>query len=79
MRKKYEEELRKALQQKREPSLTLKAGRRGRPLLLGQIDLMVQSYLRVNKHKHFFCYTKFCFQSYKEKVIANNKKMILQW
>ena len=35
MQKKYEEELRKALQLKREPSSTLKAGRRGRPLLLG--------------------------------------------
>ena len=56
MRKKYEEELRKALQQKREPSSTLKAGRRGKPLLLGQIDLMVQSYLRVNKQTFFLLY-----------------------
>ena len=46
MRKKYEEQLRKTLQRKREPSSTLKAGSRGRPLLLRQVDLMVQSYLR---------------------------------
>ena len=56
MRKKYEEELRKALQQKREPSSTLKAGRRGRPLLLRQTDLMVKSYLRVNKQLFFLLY-----------------------
>lgn len=50
MRKKYEEELRNALRQKRQPSTTLEAARRGRPLLLGQIDLMVQNYLRVNNY-----------------------------
>ena len=53
MRKKYEKELRKALQQKHELSSTLKVGSRGRPLLLGQIDLMVQNYLRVNKRTFF--------------------------
>ena len=56
MRKKYEEELRKALQQKGEPSSTLKAGRRGRLLLLGQINLMVQSYLGINKQTFFLLY-----------------------
>ena len=56
MRKKSEEELRKALKQKREPSSTLKARRRERPLLLGQIDLMLQSYLRVNKQTFFLLY-----------------------
>lgn len=53
MRKKYEEEIRNALRQKRQPSNTLKTARRGRPLLLGPIDLMVQNYLRVNA---FFIY-----------------------
>ena len=56
MQKKYEEKLRKALQQKREPSLTLKARHRGRPLLIGQTDLMVQRYLRVNKQTFFLLY-----------------------
>ena len=56
MPKKYEEEFRKALQQKQEPNSTLKARHRGRPLLLGQIDLMVQSYLQVNKQTFFLLY-----------------------
>ena len=54
MRQKYEEELRKALQQKREPRCTLPAGRRGRPLMLGKIDLMVQNYLRVRSVFYMF-------------------------
>jgi len=49
MRKKYEDELKNAAKQKRDPSKILKAGRRGRPLMLGPIDLMVQNYIRVNK------------------------------
>ena len=47
MRKKYEEEIQNALRQKRQPSNILKNARRGRPLLLGPIDSMVQNYLRV--------------------------------
>ena len=54
MRKKYEEEIRNALRQKRQPSNTLKTARRGRPLLLGPIDLMVQNYLRVNAFLYFY-------------------------
>ena len=44
MRQKYEEELRKALQQKREPRSTVPAECRERPLMLGQSHLMVQNY-----------------------------------
>ena len=44
IRSKYEEELKVALKQKREPKSTLPVGLRGRPLILGKIDLMVQSY-----------------------------------
>ena len=47
---KYEEELRQALTEKREPKSSLSPGQRGRPLMLGKIDLMVQDYLRVCLH-----------------------------
>ena len=77
MEKKYEEWLRKALQQKCEPSSTLKAARCRRPLLLGPTDLKVQSYLLVNKQT-FFAILNFIFNRIKKKVIAN-KKLILQW
>ena len=44
-----EDELKNAAKQKRDPSKILKADRRGRPLMLGPIDLMVQNYIRVNE------------------------------
>ena len=47
MRQKYEEELRQSLKEKREPKTKLPTARRGRPLMLGKIDLMVQNYIRV--------------------------------
>ena len=46
-RSKYEEELKVALKQKREPKSTLPVGQRGSPAMLGKIGLMVQNYLRV--------------------------------
>ena len=47
IRLKYEEELRRALKEKRDPKSSLSTQQRGRPLMLGKIDLMVQEYLRV--------------------------------
>ena len=47
MRQKYEEELRQSLKEKREPKTKLPTARRGRPLMLGKIDLMVQNYIRI--------------------------------
>ena len=47
IRSKYEEELKVALKQKRKAKSTLPVGQRGRPLMSGRIDLMVQNYLRV--------------------------------
>ena len=44
---KYAEELELAIKQKREPKSTLPVGQRGKPLMLGKIDLIVQNYLRV--------------------------------
>ena len=43
MRQKYDEESRQSLKEKRK----LPTARRGRPLMLGKIDLMVQNYIRV--------------------------------
>ena len=43
MRQKYEEELCQSLKEKREPKTKLPTARRGRPLMLGKIDLMVQN------------------------------------
>ena len=47
MRQKYEEESRHSLKGKRERKTKLPTARRGRPLMLGKIDLMVQNYIRV--------------------------------
>ena len=47
IRSKHEEELKVALKQKREPKSTLPVGQRGRPVMLGKIDLMLQNHLRV--------------------------------
>ena len=47
MWQKYEEKLRQSLKEKREPKTKLPTARCGRPLMLGKIDLMVQSYIRV--------------------------------
>ena len=47
IRSKYAEELELAIKQKREPKSTLPVGQRGKPLMLGKIDLIVQNYLRV--------------------------------
>ena len=47
IRSKHEQELKVALKQKREPKSTLPVGQRGRPVMLGKIDLMVQNYLGV--------------------------------
>lgn len=49
MRDKYEKELKLAVLQKREPHSKLKAERRGRALMLGPIDGLVQNYLRVSR------------------------------
>ena len=51
MRKKYEEELTQALQEKRTPTTTITSKERSRPLMLGDLDYMVQNYLKVL----FFC------------------------
>ena len=47
IRSKYDEELKVALKQKREPKSALPVRQRGRPLMLGKIDLMVHNYLQV--------------------------------
>ena len=47
MRQKYEEELRQSLKEKRESKTKLTTARRGRPLMLGKIDLMIHYYIRV--------------------------------
>ena len=47
MRKKYQEELKTALQEKRAPATTIVSQQRGRPLMLADIDGMVQNYLKV--------------------------------
>ena len=44
-KKLYESEIKSALKQKRDHSKELLSARRGRPLLLGEIDSMVQRYL----------------------------------
>lgn len=46
-RSKYEEELKKAKKESRSVSTALTEERRGRPLMLGSIDVMVQDYLKV--------------------------------
>ena len=46
MRQKYEEGLRQSLKEKQEPKTKLPTARRGRPLMLGKIDLMVRNYIR---------------------------------
>ena len=50
MRDKYEKELKLAVLQKREPNTKLTTERRGRPLMLGPIDGLVQNYLRVSNY-----------------------------
>ena len=47
MQQKYEEELRQSLKEKREPKTKLPTTRRGRPFMLGKIDLMVPNYIQV--------------------------------
>ena len=54
MRKKYEEELNQALQEKRAAASVIESKKRGRPLLLGDLDGMVQNYLKVK----ILCYYK---------------------
>ena len=54
----YEEELKVALRQKREPKSASPVRQRGRPLILGKVDLMVQSYVRecyVSIKRLIFC------------------------
>jgi len=48
MRDKYEKEIKLANLQGRDPERKLQSERRGRPLLLGPIDALVQNYLRVS-------------------------------
>ena len=45
---KYEEELKVAKRQSRPVAKVIPEKKRGRPLLLGQIDVMVQDYLKVS-------------------------------
>ena len=47
MRQKYKEEIRQSLKGKQEPKTKLTNARRGKPLMLGKINLMVQNYIRV--------------------------------
>ena len=47
IRSKYEEELKVVPKQKRESKSVLPVGQRGRPLMLGKINLTVQNYLQV--------------------------------
>ena len=47
MRKKYEEELNQALRGKQTPATAITSKHRGRPLMLGDLDVMVQNYLRI--------------------------------
>ena len=54
MRQKYEEELRQSLKEKRESKTKLTTARRGRPLMLGKIDLMIQNYIRVRFVSRWF-------------------------
>ena len=51
IRQKYEEELRQSLKEKRDPTKSLTPAQRGRPLMLGKIDLMVQDYLRAVRRR----------------------------
>ena len=51
IRQKYEEELRQSLKEKRDPTKSLTPTQRGRPLMLGKIDLMVQDYLRAVRRR----------------------------
>lgn len=67
IRKKCEEELKQSLKEKRDPNKSIATAPRGRPLLLGKIDSMVQDYLRViffllmfiYYNESFFTATKF--------------------
>ena len=63
MRQKYEEEIRQSPKEKREPKSKLPTARRGRPLMLGKIYLMVQNYIRV----HFMLVVGSLFLFKKEK------------
>ena len=47
MRIKYKEEINQALREKRTPAITITSNQRGRFLMLGGLDYMVQNYLRV--------------------------------
>ena len=47
MRKKYEEEINQTLREKRTPAITITSNQRGRFLMLGDFDDMLQNYLRV--------------------------------
>lgn len=57
MRKKYKEELNQSLPVKQDPATIIIFKQRRRPLLLGDLDDMVQNYLRVQ----FSVLVKFCF------------------
>ena len=48
MRQKYEDELHQSLKEKLEPKTKLPTVRRGRPLMLGKIDLVVQNSMWVH-------------------------------
>ena len=50
-KKQHLEELKKARSQKRSPSKVIKAKKRGRPLLLGGLDKMIQTFLK-NTRSH---------------------------
>ena len=63
MHQKYEKELRQSLKEKRELKTKLPTTRRGRPLMLEKIDLMVQNYIRV----HFMLVVGSLFSFKKEK------------
>lgn len=50
-KKQYQEELKESRIQRRSPNKILKAKRRGRPLLLGNIDAMVQKFLKSTRSR----------------------------
>ena len=49
--KKYKDELKLAAQEKRVPKRKMEILKCGRPLLLGTVDEMVQSYLSATRHR----------------------------
>ena len=61
MQQKCKEELRQSLKEKRGPKTKLPTARRGRPLMLRKLDLIVRNYIRVHFRLvvvHYICLKK---------------------